>query len=260
VMSAVSLLSLVAVFQTTDVHYEVLSSVHFHNQLRLAERDEADGVVVAFVDETAATFDAVVREYNSAAATFSCLAKGGVYIMHAGVDARAKFLAANFALDYDIGSEEPLELPFAAHFVAQRPTAWNAGNNFTSELLTTWAYSAIGVTLLEDGNELAAFETTTPQFAIGVFADGLCASEAQPLRKALELLRKGPQHARLPVAMTTNLKLAEDLVPGSLALPGIYAVLGQGSRLRYPSQLPKEGAQIAEWLSGLASSHAKDEV
>ena len=82
-------LAVVTAFQTMATHYEMLSSVHFHNQLRLAVRDDMDGVVIAFLDETVPTRAEEAHEFNTAAGAIRCLFKGGVHVMHVGEEDRA---------------------------------------------------------------------------------------------------------------------------------------------------------------------------
>ena len=47
-------LGLASGFASSVRHYELLSSVAFHNALRWAEKDDKDGLVIAFLDDGAA--------------------------------------------------------------------------------------------------------------------------------------------------------------------------------------------------------------
>jgi hypothetical protein len=257
-------LTVVTAFQTLATHYEMLSSVHFHNQLRLAVRDEKDGVVIAFLDETVPNSEDEANEFNTAAGAIRCLFKGGVHAMHVGEEDRAKFIATRFFADYGLVPTDGPQYkppPFAALFFDARPVSTHASGDWTASALTAWAYTAFGnVTFVEDGSALAAFETRTPQFALGVFPGGLCSNEAQPMRDALELMRK--RGTSMPFAFTTDLDLAQHVVPGSGGTAGLFAVLSGGSRMRFPDALPKVGKQYADWLEGLgiARSTFKDEI
>ena len=73
-------------------NYKLLGGVAYHNTLRRA--DPNDFVVVATVDEGAASFSFVEAELNRAVGNFRCLIDGGVHMMCAGgKDEMARFIA-----------------------------------------------------------------------------------------------------------------------------------------------------------------------
>lgn len=224
---------------TSETHYEQVNSVHFHNVLRLARMDELDGVVMALVDQTVDGASELASEYNEAAAIFKCLFKGGVKLMSLGSwedDPRGQFILSNFHNDYRLGIKERFQSPFVAYFENEKPVSWHKGNWSKVELIS-WAFAAANLTYIEDASALAAFETRVaahPMFVFGIFSDSLCEEDAKTLYEAIAKHRASGSD--LPVAVTANVALADELEPGRGDSSGIYAAFPGSRRMKYPAE------------------------
>ena len=177
---------------------------------------------------------------------------GGVYFFHSGQDARARFIASNFHIDYALDKKTPLPLPFAAYFEGNRLVSYHSGSgNWTTDELVRWAYGTQQLALVSNA---AAFESwkllQEGGVVLGIF-EKLCAEGTSAFRDAVQLYR------HLPAAISTD-RLATAAGGGHY---GIYVFMNDVS-IRFPMSMPQTSHQISEWLKAVAPSDAgtKDEI
>ena len=254
----------------SSTHYNELSAQQYHETIRRAFEDKRDGVIVAFVNETADDYEAVTSAFNTAASTFDCLYAGGVHMMECGEgeenDGMARFIAQSFAVDNkltsDVDADSGIEIPFVSYFRRTRAKSWHAGN-WTTTQIRDWALSVKNIRLIEHSKDWAMMRRTP--FAIGVFPSGLCSEESKPFRKAVIGTRAERAKMREPpleLAVITDELLAKQLVGSTEAGPGLYVAHTDGSRVRYPDESTMPLEQIKSWLLDMTGSggRTKDEV
>ena len=262
-MLAAMLAGVLAFASLGQRHYDPLPSVSFHNELLNAKKDGRDGVVVAFVDNLAEDYDTVEMAFNAAAAFAGCIAQahGGIHMLQAGEDDRARFIATNFRADYSLPQRPTL--PFAAFFRNTQPVSVHDGN-WTAGSLESWLLANFNITHVKTGDDLELLEAHTTHYVMAIFDDH-CSEDAFGLYNASVKLRESGSN--LPVVFSSNMTLADLIMPGVGAQTGIYAVRGGASRVRYPNHvLPgaNDAGRIAEWIAGTMgtgeSRSQKDEV
>ena len=103
-------------------HYAALSSVHFHDELRVAVVRGLDGVITAYLDEDLPSYASDERIFNRAAKGFRCLPPGGTHMLLTTEDNRAKFIAADLVEEYNFG--EAARPPVVVYWRKEKPVSW----------------------------------------------------------------------------------------------------------------------------------------
>ena len=260
-MQAAALYALAVAFAPTiQRYYKALSSVAYHNELRLAQLDGNDGMLVAFLDEEWPDHQENERAFNKAAKAFGCLPPGGTHMVLTGEDDRAKFIAADLRELHHL--PDAARPPVVAYFKAGKPVSWISATGgggdgaatsggWTAPSLVRWVYSLFNLAYVADGDELTAFHNDAAErIALAVYTH-LCEGDAAEFVAALKNHTAKAGHP-IYAAVSTNTTLGEE----ACGLPdgrGVCALLGfdKGPRLTLPEALNHTADEIEEWLAGL---------
>jgi hypothetical protein len=260
-------------------NYAIKPSHAFHNDLRLAVRDKRDGLIVAFLDDSAPTFAEEEKVFNAAARSFGCLPPGGTHAMLTREDDRALFIASDLREEHGLPDEAVP--PLLAYYVNERIMSWTSAlaavphspsvanhTNWSESELTAWAYWAVArVRIVKDSADLSTMThaADSGRAAVGFF-ERLCEGDARTYMNALAAANKqarGEGEAALNAAVSTNVSLGHETCPHTLepeqpatAPKGaVCALVGErGARVRMPSSAARTVAEMADWLSGMAGA------
>lgn len=273
-------------FAATAVrYYTTLSSVAFHNTLRLAVKDGNDGVIIAYLDELSPNHPAEIDAFNQAARSWRCVPPGGVHVMLTGEDGRARFLSNDLQqlhqLPYDAVP------PIALFFQNERPVAWIAANGssdaaavgavgaegdhggsnlnyfFSVAALEDWGHSLFDVQHVRSESDVAAFRrgASAERVAVGFFPSA-CEDAAAVYHQALASLRSsigggGRLGDALSAAVSPNVTLGHELCGLDASRGGVCVMFRDtGARVGLPDQLPYTADDVARWLGDITGGAA----